>query len=234
MLGKKSVARRSVPAPAGKEIVVGVSGGSGAQLARRFVEIALAAAGLTKLHLVLSDPAIDVARSELAAGIATPQDWIAALEIPKAQRERIVLHDNGNVGASVASGSYPVSGMIVIPCSGGTLGSIAHGVGRDLLQRAADVCLKERRPLVLAFRESPYSLVHVENMRAATLAGAIVAPPTPAFYIESPSVERWLEAYCVRAARLLGLRPRGEAFRWTGLDSGPGTAARKPRRPRSR
>ncbi len=217
MVGEKS---------AGREIVVGVSGGSGAQLARRFVEIALASAGLAKLHLVLSDPALEVARSEMAATIATPQDWVAALGAPRAQRARIVLHDNGNVGASIASGSYPVSAMIVIPCSGGTLGSIAHGVGRDLLQRAADVCLKERRPLVLAFRESPYSLVHVENMRAATLAGAIVAPPTPAFYVDSPSVERFLDAYCVRAARLLGLRPRGEEFRWTGQRS------RRPVRPK--
>ncbi len=214
---------------AGKEIVVGVSGGSGAQLARRFVEIALASVGLAKLHLVLSDPALDVARSEMAGNIATPQDWIAGLDAPKAQRSRLVLHDNGNVGASIASGSYPVSGMIVIPCSGGTLGSIAHGIGRDLLQRAADVCLKERRPLVLAFRESPYSLVHVENMRAATLAGAIVAPPTPAFYVDSPSVERFLDAYCVRAARLLGLRPRGEAFRWTGQSS---PRSRRPARPK--
>jgi 4-hydroxy-3-polyprenylbenzoate decarboxylase len=217
---------------AGLEIVVGVSGGSGAQLARRFVEIALGSAGLATLHLVLTDPALDVARSEMSETIATPQDWIAALGSPKAQRERIVLHDNGDVGASIASGSHPVAGMIVIPCSGGTLGSIAHGVGRDLMQRAADVCLKERRPLVLAFRESPYSLVHVENMRAATLAGAIVAPPTPAFYVETPSVERFLDAYCVRAARLLGLRPGGEQFRWAG--SGPGATARKARRPRSR
>lgn len=231
MLGQKSAVRET----AAREIVVGVSGGSGARLARRFVEIALASAGLSKLHLVLSDPALDVARSELGE-IATPEDWIAGLGVPRAQRARIVLHDNGNVGASIASGSYPVAGMIVIPCSGGTLGSIAHGVARDLLQRAADVCLKERRPLVLAFRESPYSLVHVENMRAATLAGAIVAPPTPAFYIDSPSVERFLDAYCVRAARLLGLRPRGEAFRWKGLESGPGggAAGRKGRRPGSR
>ena len=148
--------------------------------------------------------------------IASPQDWIDALDVPAARRSRLELHDNGNVGASIASGSYPISGMIVIPCSGGTLGSIAHGVGRDLLQRAADVCLKERRPLVLAFRESPYSLVHVENMRAATLAGAIVAPPTPAFYVDSPSIDRLLDAYCVRAARLLDLEPRGESYRWEG------------------
>jgi 4-hydroxy-3-polyprenylbenzoate decarboxylase len=205
---------------AGREIIVGVSGGSGAQLARRFVEVALASGGLAKLHLVLSDPALDVARREMRASLASPQDWIATLGVPNPQRARIVLHDNGNVGASIASGSYPASGMIVIPCSGGTLGSIAHGVGRDLLQRAADVCLKERRPLVLAFRESPYSLVHVENMRAVTLAGAIVAPPTPAFYVASPTVERMLDAYCIRAARLLGLKPRGEDFRWEGGDSG--------------
>jgi 4-hydroxy-3-polyprenylbenzoate decarboxylase len=225
VLGKRlRVAGKEI---AGGEIIVGVSGGSGAQLARRFVEIALASAGLNRVHLVLSDPALDVARSEMAGGIATPQDWIAALDVPKAQRERIVLHDNGNVGASIASGSYPVLGMIVIPCSGGTLGSIAHGVGRDLLQRAADVCLKERRTLVLAFRESPYSLAHVENMRAATLAGAIVAPPTPAFYVEAPSVERFLDAYCVRAARLLGLRPRGEQFRWEGSGSKPPSGPRK-------
>ena len=224
MLGPKSAARDA----AAREIVVGVSGGSGAQLARRFVEIALASAGLSKLHLVLSDPALDVARSEMAQTIATPQDWIASLRVARAQRQRLVLHDNCNVGASIASGSYPVAAMIVIPCSGGTLGSIANGVGRDLLQRAADVCLKERRPLVLAFRESPYSLVHVENMRAATLAGAIVAPPTPAFYVDSPSIERFLDAYCVRAARLLGLRPRGESFRWEGASTGAG---RRPRRP---
>ena len=117
--------------------------------------------------------------------------------------------------------------MIVIPCSGGTLGSIANGIARDLLQRAADVCLKERRPLVLAFRESPYSLVHIENMRRATLAGAIVAPPLPAFYIDAPSVERFLDAYCVRAARLLGLSPRGDQFRWTG--AGAASAARRRR-----
>ena len=161
----------------GREIVVGVSGASGALLARRFVETALTAKGLSRLHLVLSEAAIEVAREELDAKIGSPADWIARLETPAAVRRRIEIHDNGEVGASIASGSYPVSAMIVIPCSAGTLGAIANGISRDLLQRAADVSLKERRPLVLSFRESPYSLIHIENMRRAAAAGAIIAPP---------------------------------------------------------
>jgi 4-hydroxy-3-polyprenylbenzoate decarboxylase len=211
-------------AVAGNEIIVGVSGGSGARLARRFVEVALASSGLSRLHLVVSDAALEVARAELSPRIDSPEAWLAHLRPTRALARRIALHANADIGAPIASGSYPASAMIVIPCSGGTLGSIANGIARDLLQRAADVCLKERRTLVLAFRESPYSLVHIENMRRVTLAGAIVAPPSPAFYVESPSVDRFLDAYCVRAARMLGLEPRGEQFRWK---SGDGA---KPRR----
>ena len=209
---------------ASREVVVGVSGGSGARLGKRFVEVALASRNLGRLHLVVSEPALMVARTEIAPAIATPREWAAALEVPAALRRRVEIHENADVGASIASGSYPTAGMAVIPCSGGTLGAIANGIGRDLLQRAADVCLKERRPLVLALRESPYSLVHIENMRRATHAGAIVAPPTPAFYVDAPSVDRFLDAYCVRVCRLLGLVPREAGFRWEG--------ARPPRRRR--
>ncbi|HKA35384.1 MAG TPA: UbiX family flavin prenyltransferase [Thermoanaerobaculia bacterium] len=200
----------------GREIVVGVSGASGALLARRFVETALNARGLTRLHLVFSEAAIEVARGELDAELSSPAQWVARLESPASARRRIELHENGEVGASIASGSYPVSAMIVIPCSAGTLGAIANGISRDLLQRAADVTLKERRPLVLSFRESPYSLIHIENMRRAALAGAILAPPSPAFYISEPSLDRLLDAYCRRAARLLGLDIPGKDYRWTG------------------
>ena len=201
---------------AAREIVVGISGGSGARLGRRFVEIALGARGLGRLHLVVSDAALQVARAELGPSIASPETWVAGLEAPPTLRKRLEIHPNADVGASIASGSYPVAGMAVIPCSGGTLGAIANGIGRDLLQRAADVCLKERRPLVLALRETPYSLIHVENMRRLTLAGGIVAPPIPAFYVDAPSVDRFLDAYCVRVARMLGLEARGEAYRWKG------------------
>ena len=214
---------------AGSEIIVGVSGGSGARLAARLVEIVLASAGAPRLHLIVTGSALEVARGELSAEIDSPAAWVAHLRLPKAAARRVTLHDNADIGASIASGSYPAAAMIVIPCSGGTLGSIANGVSRDLLQRAADVCLKERRTLVLAFRESPYSLVHIENMRRVTLAGAIVAPPSPAFYVDSPSLDRFLDAYCVRIARLLGLSPRGEQFRWEGKAGG--AAPRKRRRP---
>jgi 4-hydroxy-3-polyprenylbenzoate decarboxylase len=210
-----------------REIVVGVAGASGGLLARRFVERSLAAPELSILHLVVSEPALQVARDELDSAIRSGEDWVAALSTSRGLSKRIRLHSNAQIDASIASGSYATAGMIVVPCSAGTLGSIANGISRDLLQRAADVCLKERRPLVLAFRESPYSLIHIENMRRAALAGAIIAPPSPAFYVESPSVDRFLDAYCIRAARWLGLTIPGEDFGWKG---GPSSTRQRPRR----
>jgi len=211
------------------EIIVGVSGGSGAVLARRFVQVAAASRGLSRLHLVVSDAALRVARTEIDGTIDSPAAFVRALGLPNGLERRVTLHDNADVGASIASGSYPAAGMAVVPCSGGTLGAIAHGIARDLLQRAADVCLKERRPLVLALRESPYSLVHVENMRLATLAGAIVAPPVPAFYVDDPSPERFLDAWCARTARRLGLTPPGDGFVWTGRRTAAASSKRRRR-----
>jgi 4-hydroxy-3-polyprenylbenzoate decarboxylase len=201
------------------ELVVGISGGSGAHLAKRFVERISVARGLSSIHLVISDAALEVARNEIDAGISSPADWIARLTVPRAAARRLAVHANTDLAAPISSGSHPVRGMIVIPCSAGTLGAIANGISRDLLQRAADVQLKERRPLVLAFRETPYSLVHIENMRRATLAGAVIAPPAPAFYIDVPDTARLLDAYCVRAARLLGVEIPDGDFRWKGKRS---------------
>ena len=211
----------------GREFVVGVSGASGASLPRRFVELVGRSRAVSRLHLVFSSSGLAVARTEIDPAIATAVDWVSRLDLPRDAARRLVLHANDDVGATIASGSYPIAGMAVIPCSAGTLGAIANGISRGLLQRAADVCLKERRPLVLAFRESPYSLVHVENMRRATLAGAIVAPPSPAFYVREPSMSRFLDAWCGRAAGLLGIELPDGGYRWAGTGK---ERARKPRR----
>lgn len=211
----------------GREFVVGVSGASGASLPRRFVELVGRSRAVSRLHLVFSSSSLAVARTEIDPAITTAADWVSGLDLPRDAARRLVLHANDDVGATIASGSYPIAGMAVIPCSAGTLGAIANGISRDLLQRAADVCLKERRPLVLAFRESPYSLIHVENMRRATLAGAIVAPPSPAFYVREPSMSRFLDAWCGRAARLLGIELPDGSYRWAGTGK---ERARKPRR----
>jgi 4-hydroxy-3-polyprenylbenzoate decarboxylase len=105
--------------------------------------------------------------------------------------------------------------MAVLPCSAGTLAAIASGLSRGLLQRAADVCLKERRRLVLGFRETPFSEIHAENVLRATRAGAIVAPPIPAFYV-ARTVEEMVDAYLLRVADLLGIDVATEKLRWRG------------------
>src|SRR5262252_5118116 len=118
---------------AGREIVVGVSGASGAWLARRFVELALADRALGVLHLVFTAAALRVAAIEIYAGISSPQDWIDRLSTgERTARRRIALHAHDDVAAPIASGSYPTDGMIVIPCSGGALGAIANCISRDL------------------------------------------------------------------------------------------------------
>jgi len=202
-------------AVAGKEIVVGVSGASGATLAVGFLRSVLPLDGLRRIHLVVSPPAISVARQEIGGEIHDDASWVAALDLHRDVAGKIELHSDDDVAASISSGSFPTDGMAVIQCSAGTLASIANGVSRGLLQRAADVTLKERRPLVLSFRESPYSLIHLENMAKVTRAGGIVMPPSPALYIEAPSIERLMQAYYFRVARVFGLA-LPEEFVWRG------------------
>ena len=120
--------------------------------------------------------------------------------------ELVVSHSISNYGASIASGSYPLGGMAVCPASMGTIGRIAAGTAENLITRAADVCLKESRPLVLVPREAPFSLIHLENLTRLARAGATVLPASPGFYQEPDSVQDLVDFVVARVLEQLGLR----------------------------
>lgn len=153
-----------------RRLVVAISGASGALLGLRLLQLLQQAQGW-ETHLVLSSAAVLTAKLELAVDRKT----FEALATH--------VHDNKAIGASIASGSFRTDGMVVMPCSMNTLAAIAHGVSNNLITRAADVTLKERRKLVLVTREAPLSLVHLRNMTLATEAGAVIVPPVPSFYL---------------------------------------------------
>ena len=132
-------------------------------------------------------------------------------------QQKIVQHAHEDVGAPIASGSYPSDGMIVLPCSMGTLAGIAHGLAGNLVERAADVCLKERRRLVLCVRETPLNLIHIRNMAAVTEAGATVFPVIPSFYNQPRTMEDMARNFVDRVLQHIGL-PQKDAFVW-GADS---------------
>jgi 4-hydroxy-3-polyprenylbenzoate decarboxylase len=154
-------------------LVIGITGASGSCYARRLIEV-LAAAGHT-CRIVVSRAGKAVIAHEIKEA---PKDWPAALT----GGEHISLWEDDDLFAPFCSGSNPPDAMVVVPCSMGTLGRIASGISENLLTRAADVCLKERRPLILAVRETPLNLIHIENMDRVTRAGAIVMPASPGFY----------------------------------------------------
>ncbi len=207
------MAARSVGGP--KDLILGISGASGARLALRALALFASSPDLERLHVVVSPRALVVARDEVDASITSVEAFIDAASLDAAARGRLVLHPESAIDAPISSGSYRTRGMAVLPCSAGTLASIAHGTSRGLLQRAADVCLKERRRLVLGLRETPLSLVHAENVLAVTRAGAIVAPPVPAFYA-ARTADEMLDAYLTRVADLLDVSVDTAGFRWTG------------------
>jgi flavin prenyltransferase len=122
---------------------------------------------------------------------------------------------NADIGANVASGSYPADAMVVIPCSVGTLARVANGAASHLIERAADVCLKEKRPLVLCVRETPLNKIHIRNMYRAADAGATVFPLIPAFYYQPASLDDMAREFAYRVLAHLGL-PQPDAFRWKG------------------
>jgi len=128
---------------------------------------------------------------------------------------KIKEQSNADIGANIASGSYPSDAMVVLPCSVGTLGRIANGIASQLIERAADVCLKEKRPLVLCVRETPLNKIHIRNMYRAADAGATIFPVVPALYFRPDSLETIAREFANRVLAHIGL-PQPNAFRWKG------------------
>lgn len=172
--------------------IIGISGASGAPYARKVLQ-ALATSE-HQIDLVITQSGRKVLAVEenlnlignIDQDIKKLSKW---LTVDLMSRDGFALHDSQNVAADIASGSCHVDAMAVVPCSGGTLARIAHGVSQGLLERAADVTLKERRALILVPRETPLSLVHIRNMKTVTEAGAIVLPASPGFYNHPQSID---------------------------------------------
>lgn len=171
-------------------IIVAITGASGAIYARQCLDMLIAHPAVERIALILSDHAEAVMSAE---GIVLPHS------------ERIEHYANDDMWSSAASGSATWDAMIVVPSSMGTAGRIAAGISRTLIERAADVMLKERRPLVLVVREAPYSLIHLLNMTTLTEAGAIIVPASPSFYFKPTSIEELCSSISQRALAMAGL-----------------------------
>jgi flavin prenyltransferase len=181
---------------------VAITGATGVVYGVRALQLA-AAAGV-ETHLVMSQPAALTATQESSLLV----NDIAALAD--------VTHKVTNVGASIASGSFPIDAMLIAPCSSRTLAAIAHGLSDNLITRAAEVTLKERRPLALLFRETPLTLAHLRAMTAVTEMGGVIMPPVPAFYLRPENLEEVIDHTVGRALEILGI-PVPDMQRWEGL-----------------
>jgi len=192
-------------------VVVGISGASGALYARRLVRLLLDAG--REVHLTITDAGRRLLLDELGIQL---RDIHRLADLPQGDDPAdhgLILHPVKDVGATIASGSFLHDGMIVMPCSGHTLGAVAGGLGDNLLTRAAAVTLKERRPLILCHRESPLTAIDIENMRRVTAAGAVVCPANPGFYLHPKTIDDLVDFVVAKPLDLLGV-PHTLDVRW--------------------
>lgn len=192
--------------PAGRRLVVAITGASGAVYGVRLLTHLRGASGI-ETHLLLS-----------SAGQLTVQHELG-LKRGDVERLAHVAHNVRNIGATIASGSFDSEAMVIAPCSMKTLAAIALGLADNLITRAADVILKERRRLVLLAREAPLNLAHIHNMEAVTLMGGVIFPPMPAFYQRPQSLEQLVDSTLARVLDLLDIE-HSLAPRWSGMSAG--------------
>ncbi len=193
-----------------------VTGASGMVLPRRLLAALTKRDDVERVHLVVSAGASQVLKHELGETQTGAADLVAAAELGDAAG-KVTVHRDSELDAPIASGSYPLTGTVVLPSSAGTLGALATGSARTLIHRAGAVALKERWPLVLGFRETPLTVVHLENLRRLAWAGAVILPPIPAFYVGGESFDRFLDHYALRVLDRLGIpEPGAPGMRWGG------------------
>lgn len=197
----------------GQIVTVGVTGASGAILAQKALALLEEDARVARIHLVITETGQRLFAEELGITSGDPKQLPG--RVLGRPAVKIEVLPNKDVGASIASGSYGVDSMLVIPCSMGTLASIANGASDDLIARSADVMLKEGRKLVLCVRDTPFSRIHLENMLRAQQAGAVIMPAIPAFYHEPKTIDDLVTQYVCRALGQIGL-PQEKMYRWTG------------------
>lgn len=185
-----------------KRIVVAVTGATGALYAIRTLHYLRQQEGVES-HLIVSPSGVLNLKHELS------------LHRSDLHELADVVHNFKDVGATVASGSFKTDGMIIVPCSMRTLAAVAHGLADNLITRAADVVLKERRPLVMAVRETPFNLAHLRNMTAVTEMGGIIFPPLPAFYFHPQSITELVDHTVLRILEHVGIDANGP--QWGGL-----------------
>jgi 4-hydroxy-3-polyprenylbenzoate decarboxylase len=219
---------------AGKTVIVAVTGASGAVCAQTLLRMLDADSRVARVHFVITPSGMRVLSDELKITARDPRQMPATLTGTPANKFEALL--NSDIGASIASGSYAVDAMVVLPCSVGTLGSIANGLADDLVARAADVCLKEGRKLVLCVRETPLNRIHLENMLRAQAAGAVIMPVAPAFYLGAKTIDDLVTQYVCRVLAHMDL-PQEAQLHWKGQAEKAAEARRleiAPRPPRGR
>jgi flavin prenyltransferase len=190
-----------------RRLVVAITGATGAIYGVRLLQHLSATPGV-ETHLVVSDAALLTLHQE------------TGLQKRDVEALAHVVHRNRDIGASIASGSFQTDGMVIAPCSMKTLASVAHALSDNLIARAADVVLKERRRLVLMVRETPFNLAHLRNMTAVTEMGGVVFPPLPSFYHRPASIDEMVDHTVSRVIDLFGIE-HALAPRWGGMKAGP-------------
>ena len=193
-----------------RRLVVAITGATGAVYGVRLLQQLSATPGI-ETHLVVSDAAVLTLHQE------------TGLQRRDLEAMAHVVHKNRDIGASIASGSFQSDGMVIAPCSMKTLAAVALGLSDNLIARAADVVLKERRRLVLMVRETPFNLAHLRNMTLVTEMGGIVFPPLPSFYHKPASIEEMVDHTVGRVIDLFGVE-HALAPRWAGMKPGPDAA----------